>query len=108
MSDKTCKRNTCKDLVLSRHKQKKRPVEWASFLSEKNRESESTLNDALCGADCNASGSISKTGALVAGCGIDNVDLAACGDSVGRAFGFASTAVGAFFGDIQCHIDDVL
>jgi hypothetical protein len=87
---------------------KKEAVEKASFFIWKTEGGESALNDALCRADSNASRSVSKTGALVAGCGIDNVDLAASGDSVGRAFGFASTAVGAFFGDIQCHIDDVL
>jgi hypothetical protein len=73
-----------------------------------NRESESALNDALCRADCDAGRSIGKAYALGAGSGIDNVDLATGSDCVGRAFGFTSTAVGAFFGDIQCHIDDGL
>jgi hypothetical protein len=78
------------------------------FFYGTDREFESALNDALCRADCDAGRSIGKAYALGAGGCIDNVDFAAGSDCVGRAFGFASTAVGAFFGDIQCHIDDVL
>lgn len=78
------------------------------FFYLRNRESESALNDALCRADCDACRSIGKAYALGAASCIDNIDFAASGDGVGRAFGFASTAVGAFFSDIQCHIDDVL
>ena len=68
----------------------------------------SALNDALCRADCNASCATIYAFAFVAKGSIDNVDLATCADGVGRAIGFTSTAVGAFFGDIKCHMDDVL
>jgi hypothetical protein len=69
---------------------------------------ESALNDALCRADCNAGRGIGITDALGAGGGIDNVNFAASSDGGYRAFRLASTTVGAFFGDVQCHIDDVL
>jgi hypothetical protein len=67
-----------------------------------------SLNDAFCRADSDTGGRIGITGAFGAGSCIDNIVIITGRDCIDRAFWFASSAVGAFFGDIQCHIDDVL
>jgi hypothetical protein len=79
----------------------------ASFFIDQTGQ-RSTLDDALCRADSYASCRIGITDTFGACCCIDNINVVTGSDGGDRAFRFASTAVGAFFGDIQCHMEDVL
>ena len=68
-----------------------------------NAKNHSSLNDALCWANSNTSLLI-KAFTLVAGVWIDIIDIVTGRDSICRAFWLTGCTIGAFFGNVKCHV----